>query len=273
MHYLPLFLLCSSLLISVGQPAGATEPPTSLSDFATEQLSAYSYPAAWLLQRDGDAPVIVDTAELTRLPQSPASTIKPLLALIGLQIGALESRNELLPWDQRRYPGRPEWQKAMALDEAMRSSSESYFRVLADRIGRDQLAEWVARVGYGNGQVGERADLAWHDSVLTVTAAQQLVFIDRLRRGSLPFDAAHLDAVKATLLVREAGAERLYGKTGTSLPNEGPGVGWWIGWVESSQGSASFVLQLQLTELDDRSERLALANQLLQHAGLLKVAP
>jgi beta-lactamase class D len=161
----------------------------------------------------------------------------------------------------------------MALAEAMQSSSESYFRQLAERIGRDRLATWVARVGYGNGQIGERADTAWHAGRLSITAHQQLDFIDRLRRNDLPFDPRHLDSVKRTMLAFDRDGVRIFGKTGTALPPGQTGLGWWIGWVEQGSEQTSFVLLAELSRFDGRDQRIARANELLLEAGVLSVLP
>lgn len=248
-------------------PASAMANP----DIA-ERFSRYGNDGAWLIQAEGAAAQVLHGAGLADRPLSPASSIKPLLALIALQTGALESADTHLPWDGRAYPGRPEWQRDMALNEAMLSSSESYFGTLAERIGREGLAEWIARVGYGNGVVGEEPRRAWHDGVLLISATQQLQFIDRLRRDALPFAPEHLAAVKAAMLQPSATGVRMFGKTGTHLQADRSGNGWWVGWVEGGAEDTSFVLLVTLQGLDVRERRLQLANQLLQDAGVLPPA-
>lgn len=248
----------------------ASEQPV---DSPIRQHAAYPHLTAFLLRRDGQDAVLVHGSELARTARTPASSFKPLLALIALQTGALGDADEVLPWDGRRYPQQPQWQKDMALAEAMRTSSESYFRQLAERIGRDRLARWVARVGYGNAQIGERAEAAWHAGVLSISAQQQLDFIDRLRRNDLPFDSRHLDSVKRTMLAFDRDGVRIYGKTGTALPPGQTGLGWWIGWVERGDAQTSFVLLAELSRFDGRDERIAHANELLREAGVLSVLP
>jgi beta-lactamase class D len=235
------------------------------------RFAGYGHDGAWLLKREGGTSRIVHGAPLARKTQVPASTFKVLLALIALDTGVLRGADDVLRWDGQRYPNKPEWQADMALRQAMRTSSEPYFRTLAARIGRDRLAAWVARVGYGNERIGADPARAWHDGVLRVTAEQQLAFIDRLRRGDLPFDRATLAAVKAVLLESETDGRLVYGKTGTHSPQGAtPGVGWWIGWVEGGgQPSASFALAVELKAPDERAGRIALARGLLADAGLL----
>lgn len=235
---------------------------------AAARFAAYGHAGTFLLQRDGRPAQVVHDAALADTPLRPASTFKVMLSLIALDTGALKSADEIVRWDGTRYPTHPEWQRDMTLRQAMQSSSEGYFRILAKRIGRERLAQWVTRVNYGNGRIGDSAPDVWHDGVLTVTARQQLAFVDRLRRGDLPFSNATIAAVKAAMR-EDDGAARIYAKTGTHLGKDDHGNVWWIGWVEGPRGNASFALGARLDSADDRAQRIALGKALLKDAGLL----
>lgn len=245
-------------------PSSATRPTATDARFA-----AYGHPGTFLLQRDGEAPQVVHGAALADVPLRPASTFKVLLALVALETGALKGADEVVPWDGHRYPNFPQWQQDMALREAMQASSEAYFRTIAARIGRERLADWVHKVGYGNGRIGQSAPDAWHDGVLRITARQQLAFVDRLRRGDLPFSAKTIVAVKAAMRDDDIGGMRVYGKTGTHVADDRSGNAWWIGWVEGPRGNASFALGATPKTPDDRAKRIALGKALLADAGLL----
>ncbi len=241
---------------------------------AAGRFAAYGHRGSFVLQRAGQPPQVVHGADRADTPLRPASTFKVMLALIALETGALAGADEVVRWDGTRYPDHREWEKDMALGEAMRTSSEAYFRTLARRIGRERLATWVQRVGYGNGRVGDKAELIWHDGVLTVTARQQQAFMERLRRGDLPFKPSSITATKAAMLdeTLHAGTAdeiRIYGKTGTHLGEDNTGNAWWIGWVERPTGGASFALGADLKRPDDRARRIALGKQLLRDAGVL----
>ena len=245
--------------------------PAAPASKAAARFNAYGHAGTFLLQRDGAGPQIIHGADWSTKPQPPASTFKVMLALIALETGALRSADEVLKWDGTPYPDKPEWQKDMALREAMQTSSEHYFGVLAKRIGRERLAEWVTRVGYGNGRVGPNPSGIWHDGVLAVSAQQQLAFVDRLRRGALPFSAKTIATTKTAMYDGELDGRRVYGKTGTHPGNRAqPGVGWWIGWVEGGNTpAASFALGVALKTMDGRAKRIALGKQLLRDAGVL----
>lgn len=263
-------LLVAALAAGCALPLSAATPaPAATATAADARFAAYGSPGTFLLQRDGQAPRIVHGAALADVPLRPASTFKVLLALVALDTGALESADERVRWDGARYAEHPEWQRDMALREAMQTSSEAFFRTVAARIGRERLAAWVRKVGYGNGRIGDDAPRAWHDGVLTVTARQQLAFVDRLRRGDLPFSAKTLAAVKAAMRAEDVGGMRVYGKTGTHVGDDRSGNVWWIGWVEGPRGSASFALGATPKTPDDRAKRIALGQALLADAGLL----
>jgi beta-lactamase class D len=271
---MPRFIrLCTALVVlTMLSPTLSAAPPTK--DAATQTAAArfadYGHPGTFLLQRDGAAPQILHDDAWAATPLRPASTFKVMLSLVALETGTLRSADEVVKWDGKRYPSQPGWQKDMALREAMQTSSENYFGTLATRIGHQRLAEWVQRVGYGNGRVGSNPPRIWHDAVLTVTAQQQLAFIDRLRRGDLPFSAKTIATVKAAMLDSEIGGQRIYGKTGTHF-DDGTGNAWWIGWVEGGKApAASFVLGVQLKKMDKRDARIALGKQLLRDADALR---
>ena len=253
----------------------AAPPAKPVSTSASARFAAYGQPGTFLLQREGRPAELVHGAALADTPLRPASTFKPMLALIALETGALKSADEIVPWNGKPYPDRPAWQRDMALREAMQTSSESYFGVLAERIGHERMAAWVQRVGYGNGRIGPTPARVWHDGVLTVTVRQQLAFVDRLRRGDLPFSAGTIAVVKAAMRDDDANGTRIYGKTGTHRDADRDGNAWWIGWVEGPQGDASFALGIDLTSTDDRAvraalgKRIALGKQLLRDADVL----
>jgi len=251
------------------EPSAPAAPPAPAARFAD-----YGQPGVFLLLRQGQRAQTVHAshpgnAQWADVARRPASTFKVLLALIALETGALRSADEILPWNGKPTPQRPEWQRDMALREAMQTSSEPFFGALAERIGRKRLASWVAKAGYGNGRIGETPALVWHDGVLTVTPRQQLLFVDRLRRGALPFKPAHIAAVKAAMRDDTQTGVRLFAKTGTHLDDDGTGTAWWIGWVESERGGASFALMIDLKKMDNRDKRIALGKQLLRDAGVL----
>jgi beta-lactamase class D len=61
---------------------------------------------------------------------------------------------------------------------------------------------------------------------------------------------------------------RLYGKTGwENAP--GPGVGWWVGWVEKEGRVYAFALNLDMQNASDGSRRLEMGKASLKLLGIL----
>ena len=259
----------STALACIAAPPGAPSTPIArTAPSPAARFAAYGHPGAFLLRREGRPTQLLHGADRADAPRRPASTFKVRLALIALETGALRGADDIVPWDGTPYPNHREWQRDMALRDAMRTSSEGYFRTVAARVGRERLAAWVAKTGYGNGRIGTSAPDAWHDGTLTVTPRQQLDFIDRLRRRDLPFRPAHIAAVKAAMRDDDAGV-RIHAKTGTHLGDDGTGNAWWIGWVEGPRGATSFALSVDLKRSDDRTARIALGKRLLRDAGAM----
>ncbi len=246
-------------------PAFASAPPD-----ADARARAAGYDGVGWLLADAQGAVVTESGgALLDRPLLPASSIKPLIALVALETGALRSREEIVAWNGTRYPDQPDWEKDMALDEAMRTSSEPYFRELAKRIGHERLSAWIARIDYGNERIGADADRAWLDGVLRITPRQQLDFMTRLQAGELPFAAAHRAAVVASMRWRGEGDDGLYGKSGTAMPQtESDRIGWWAGWAETDGVAHPFVLVVPLKTIDGRPKRIALADRLMADAGV-----
>jgi beta-lactamase class D len=246
-------------------PGFASTPPD-----ATERARAAGYDGVGWLLADAQGEVVTESGgALLDRPLLPASSIKPLIALVALETGVLRSRDEIVAWNGVRYPSQPDWEKDMALDEAMRSSSEPYFRELAKRIGHERLSTWVARINYGNARIGAEADRAWLDGALRISPRQQLEFMTRLQAGELPFNPAHRDAVVAAMRWRGEGRDGLFGKSGTAMPpTQADRIGWWAGWAETDGVAHPFVLVVPLKTIDGRPKRIALADRLLADAGV-----
>lgn len=266
--------LAAALAAGLALPLSAKTPPAPPATVAhapdaAARFAAYGHAGTFLLQRDGRPAEVIHGATLADAPLRPASTFKVMLGLVALETGALKSADEVVRWDGTRYPEHADWQRDMALREAMQTSSEPFFRSVAARIGRDRLAAWVQKVGYGNGRIGDDATHAWHDGVLTATPRQQVTFVDRLRRGDLPFSAKTIASVKAAMRGDTVGGMQLYGKTGTFTNDDGSTKVWWIGWVEGPRGRASFALASTPKRDKDLGKRIALGKALLADAGLL----
>ncbi len=87
----------------------------------------------------------------------PASTIKPFVALAGLELGVTDTQRSIfcpgwfrLPGHERRYRDwRHEGHGAVDLTRAISESCDVYFYELAQRLGIDRLHDFLAQFGFG----------------------------------------------------------------------------------------------------------------------------
>ena len=198
---------------------------------------------------------------------TPASTFKIANALIGLSLGAVRDADEALPYRGPPRPFNPAWARDMGLGEAMPLSNVPIFQELARRIGPERMRQGIARLGYGNGEIGDQVDSFWLGGPLRISAAEQTRLLAALARGALPFPAEAQRAVRDILLLEHGAGWKLYGKTGwQNAP--GPGVGWWVGWLERDGRIHAFALNMDMGGAADAPKRMELGKASLRALGL-----
>jgi beta-lactamase class D len=198
----------------------------------------------------------------------PASTFKIPNTLIGLSVGAVKSVDEVLPYQGPPQPFIKAWAKDMGLREAITLSNVPIYQELARRIRLERMRENLSRMGYGNQETGITVDNFWLNGPLEISALEQTQFLARLAQQDLPFPPAFQKSVREIVLLDQEGNWRLYGKTGwQNAP--GPGVGWWVGWVEKDGHVYAFTLNLDIQKASDASKRVELGKACLKALGIL----
>jgi beta-lactamase class D len=212
----------------------------------------------------------------------PASTFKVANALNALESGIVRDENQQLKWDGVDR-GIPAWNADASLASGMRDSTVWFYQALARGAGRPALQALVDRLDYGNRDIGGGLDRFWLDGDLRISAAEQVVFLDRLRRRELPLSRRSQDIV-ARILERERGRHWVWrGKTGLTYPVApagtdldlagAPGVGWLVGWVERPGGDVVYAMNMDARRDQHAGMRAALTRLLLEANGVLPVKP
>lgn len=196
----------------------------------------------------------------------PASTFKIPNTLIGLSVGAVSDVDEALP-----YGGKPQpfdtWEKDMPLREAIKLSNVPIYQELARRIGLESMKRYLEILDYGNRAVGSTVDVFWLEGPLTISAIEQTHFLEALARGRLPLSDSVQKSARDILLMERGDTWALFGKTGwQNAP--GPGVGWWVGWVQKGEHVYSFALNVDM-QPESADERVALGLASLKALGVL----
>lgn len=197
----------------------------------------------------------------------PASTFKIPNTLIGLAVGAVSSVDEPLPYGGQPQPFKT-WERDMGLRDAIAVSNVRIYQQLARRIGLERMRDGVSTLGYGNKEIGAKVDTFWLDGPLRISAVEQTQFLAKLAEEGLPFPRALQKSVREIILVEQGAGWSLHGKTGwENAP--GPGVGWWVGWVQKDGRVYAFALNMDIEKATDADKRVALGKASLRALGLL----
>jgi len=199
---------------------------------------------------------------------TPASTFKIANSLIGLDVGAVKNVDEVLPYGGKQQYLK-EWERDMALREAIKVSNVPIYRELARRIGLERMREGVKKLGYGNMQTGSVVDRFWLDGPLAISAVEQTEFLYRLVKGSLPINPDAVRAVKEMTLLEKTDTYELHGKTGWLINPAPPQIGWWVGWVERENKVYPFALNIDMPQDSDAAKRIPTGRDCLKALGKL----
>ncbi|HEY0978317.1 MAG TPA: penicillin-binding transpeptidase domain-containing protein [Flavobacteriales bacterium] len=169
--------------------------------------------------------------------------------------------------------GRPEINKDLTLRESVKLSAYWVHRDIARRAGANTLKHWMDTVGYGNADTTAGFDKAWVAGNLRITPREQVIFLERMLHGDLPFSARTVDIVKDMTMQEDTLGHRLHGKTGWAEGPEGS-TGWFVGWVEKKDGKGPFVFANRCSTPDTlsktfREARRAISIDVLERIGVL----
>ncbi|CAN5452511.1 OXA-48 family carbapenem-hydrolyzing class D beta-lactamase OXA-54 [soil metagenome] len=201
----------------------------------------------------------------------PASTFKIFNSLVGLETGAVADEHEVFKWDGVTRE-RDALNRNHDMASAFRNSVVWFYQEIARRIGHDRMQRYINAVGYGNRNLGPKIDTFWLDGDLRISARQQVEFLTRLYRNDLPFSRRTMDIVKQIMISEQTPKYTLRSKTGWALrPTEE--VGWWVGWVERSNGEVYIFAMNIVAERPNRDQfgpaRMTIAREILKDLGAL----
>ncbi|MFN3745599.1 MAG: class D beta-lactamase [Hyphomicrobiaceae bacterium] len=192
----------------------------------------------------------------------PASTFKIPNSLIALETGVVKDAGEVFRYDGKPRPVKA-WEKDMTLREAMAASNVPVYQEIARRIGLARYRDWMARLDYGNRQLGTIVDQFWLDGPLEISAVEQARFLASFGAGRLPVSERSRGVVRDIVRIEEKAGRALFAKTGWSGK-----IGWWAGWVEQGSRITSFALNMDMTRLEDAPKRIAIGKELLARLGV-----
>ena len=171
----------------------------------------------------------------------PFSTFKVPNSLIALHTEVIAA-DESLPWDGQKHPVRS-WEQDHQLASAFSNSVVWFYQELARRVGREQMQKNLARLQYGNQQIGPAIDQFWLDGTLQISSLDQVAFLRKLWHGKLPYDEATMQSVRDLMIQEQAADYCLRGKTGSGRHND-QALGWFVGYLESGDMTIAFATKI-----------------------------
>ncbi len=218
--------------------------------------------------------IVIESGDDAGRRTIPASTLEFPNTLIGLEAGAVKP-DEVFRWD-----GKPRefgaWERDLALVEAFRVSCLPCYQELARRVGTEPMRRLLRELGYGNSEVGDSVDSFWIAGPLMFSVWEEAEFVRRVSLGDLPFGVDHLETLWASMKLDEASAYRLFAKTDwAGMTNRvDPGVGWFVGWVETPEGPRFFATRVVIPQDGPKTDltfRKRLTLELLKDVGAIRL--
>lgn len=202
---------------------------------------------------------------------SPVSTFKILNALVALETGTIADDVSVLTWDGVKRglsngTELPAWNRDTNLRQAFKDSTVWFYQVLARKTGRDRMQQFLDKANYGNHQIGSEIDRFWLDSSLKITPKQQIEFLQKLDRESLPFSKRSLALVKDIMILEKTPAYTLRGKTGWNFDTN---LGWFVGYLEQNDRTYFFATTIDMTDVKSAPKRIEVTRRCLKSLGLL----
>lgn len=199
----------------------------------------------------------------------PASTFKIPHSLIALETDVVAGVDEVRERDPELAPPQDWWPRAWLEPHSIRSGLQAstvwLYQSFAREIGDLRMLDWLHRFEYGNASIEGGIDSFWLSGGLRISGFEQVDFLRRFHDGALPGTTAYRDAVRDLLVLDEGEGWTLSGKTGwAGFGEDGPGVGWLVGYVEHEGGVHFFATRIDVLPGTDMGQRMRITRAALK---------
>ncbi|MFK8012043.1 MAG: penicillin-binding transpeptidase domain-containing protein [Marinicellaceae bacterium] len=207
---------------------------------------------------------------------SPYSTFKIPNTLIAIELDLVKDLNQQLSFDKTKYTIQNWWpsnwyESPLKIKQAFEYSAVPIYRQIASDIGDNHMQKYVSQFNYGNADISSGLDTFWLGGSLQISPKEQVEFLQRLYNKKLHVSDRSLILLKEIMLVESTNNYKLYAKTGGGNLSNGKAQGWYVGYVESSDGVFYFALHMQAKSFADlQSKRINIAKKLLSKAGVIE---
>lgn len=196
-----------------------------------------------------------------------ASTFKIPNTLIGLEENVVSKADTVIEWDGKQYDNSA-WNRDQTLASAYQLSCVWCYQKIAARVGPEKYRSHLSALGYGELAEEFNTTTFWLDGSLKISATDQIKFLKRVHLEDLPFRTEVIRTLKDIMIEEENESFTLRSKTGWAT-RVYPQVGWYVGYVETSDDVWFFATNLVTRDNSDLRLRKQLTLQALKFKGVI----
>ena len=241
-----LFLWAVPTLAFSYSPQNRSDLPKNIKRISNLELSNafHGYEGSFVLYNSKENTWSVYDSDNARKRISPNSTYKIYDALLGLESGVISPENSVISWNGEACPFEA-WEGDQDLNSAMKNSVNWYFQSIDSQLGSDSIKSFLHTIQYGNQQTGSDMDLYWTDSSLKISPLEQVELLKKFNENEFHFSPDNISAVKKALQLSSSDAGNFFGKTGTGRIDNRDVNGWFVGYVETSDNTYYFSVNIK----------------------------
>lgn len=241
-----LFLWAVPTLAFSYSPQNRSDLPKNIKRISNLELSNvfHGYEGSFVLYNSRENTWSVYDPDNARKRISPNSTYKIYDALLGLESGVISPENSVISWNGEACPFEA-WEGDQDLNSAMKNSVNWYFQSIDSQLGSDSIKSFLQTIQYGNQQTGSDMDLYWTDSSLKISPLEQVELLKKFNENEFHFSPDNISAVKKALQLSSSDAGNFFGKTGTGRIEGRDVNGWFVGYVETSDNTYYFSVNIK----------------------------
>ena len=241
-----LFLWAVPTLAFSYSPQNRSDLPKNIKRISNLKLSNafHGYEGSFVLYNSRENTWSVYDPDNARKRISPNSTYKIYDALLGLESGVISPESSVISWNGEACPFEA-WEGDQDLNSAIKNSVNWYFQSIDSQLGSDSIKSFLHTIQYGNQQTGSDMDLYWTDSSLKISPLEQVELLKKFNENEFHFSPDNISAVKKALQLSSSDAGNFFGKTGTGRIDNRDVNGWFVGYVETSDNTYYFSVNIK----------------------------
>lgn len=241
-----LFLWAVPTLAFSYSPQNRSDLPKNIKRISNLELSNafHGYEGSFVLYNSRENSWSVYDPDNARKRISPNSTYKIYDALLGLESGVISPESSVISWNGEACPFEA-WEGDQDLNSAIKNSVNWYFQSIDSQLGSDSIKSFLQTIQYGNQQISSDIDLYWTDSSLKISPLEQVELLKKFNENEFHFSPDNISAVKKALQLSSSDAGNFFGKTGTGRIDNRDVNGWFVGYVETSDNTYYFSVNIK----------------------------